>query len=123
MGISIINHYEYELDPKIDVKTKASESGSSGGLMTSLAIYNSLVSEDITKGRKIVGTGTIDMEGNVGEIGGVKYKLLGAEKNKADIFLCPKENYDEAIKVKQDNNLKLEVIAVGTLNEAIMALK
>lgn len=122
MGVSIVNHYEYELDPKIDIKTKASESGSSGGLMTALAIYNSLIPEDITKGRKIVGTGTIDSEGNVGEIGGVKYKLLGAEKNKADIFLCPKENYEEAMQVKKDNDLSLEIICVGSLTEAIQAL-
>ena len=123
MGVSIINHDEYELNPKIEIKTKASESGSSGGLMTALAIYNILVPEDITKGRKIVGTGTIDSNGNVGEIGGVKYKLLGAEKNKADIFLCPKENYEEAIQVKKDNNLNLDIIGVGTLNEALQSLK
>lgn len=54
--------------------------------MTTLEIYNSLTDDDLTKGYKIVGTGTIDMEGNVGMIGGVKYKLKGAIKKKADIF-------------------------------------
>ncbi len=119
VGISILNHYEYEVNPKVEIATKASESGSSGGLMTALAIYNALVEEDITKGRKIVGTGTISVDGEVGEIGGIKYKLLGAEKKKADLFLCPKENYEEALKVKEENHLQLELIAVGTLKEAI----
>lgn len=123
IGISIIDKYEYTTNPEVNIKFKDSESGSSGGLMTSLQIYNELVEEDITKGRKIVGTGTIDMEGNVGEIGGIKYKLLGAEKNKADIFLCPIENYEEANEVKEKNNLKLKLIPVATLNEAINELK
>ena len=48
-----------------------------------LAIYKELIEEDITHGLKIVGTGTIDELGNVGEIDGVKYKILGAVKNKA----------------------------------------
>ena len=123
VGISIINKFVYEENPEVTIETKASESGSSGGLMTALSIYNALVSEDITKGRNIVGTGTIDSLGNVGEIGGVKYKLLGAEKAHADIFLCPVENYEEALQVKEDNHLDLELISVGTLKEAIAALE
>ncbi len=123
VGISIINKYEYEENPKINIKTKASESGSSGGLMTSLSIYNALVSEDITKGRNIVGTGTIDIYGNVGEIGGVKYKLLGAEKAGADIFLCPVLNYEEALQVLEENHLKLKLISVDTLENAVKELQ
>ncbi len=119
VGIAIIDRYEYKTDPKIEIKTESSESGSSGGLMTALSIYNALTVEDITKGRNIVGTGTIDSQGNVGEIGGVKYKLLGAEKEGADIFLCPKENYQEALEIKQENDLKLDIISVSTLSEAI----
>ena len=55
----------------------------------------------------------------VEEIDGVKYKVLGAERNHADIFLCPEENYDEAIKIKKKRNLKIEIVKVKTLKEAI----
>lgn len=123
IGVAFLNTYEFDEEPKITVKTKSSESGSSGGLMLSLAIYNSITKEDITKGKKIVGTGTIDINGNVGEIDGVKYKMLGAKKNKADIFLCPKENYEEAIKVKEKYNLKMEVVSINTFNDALNYLK
>ena len=119
LGIATISLYELETDPKIEIKTKSSESGSSGGLMMALAIYNSLVEEDITKGDIIVGTGTIDISGNVGEIDGVKYKLIGASKKNADVFLCPTENYEEAMKVKKEHNLDIEIVKVETLNEAI----
>lgn len=119
VGIVFLTTYDYTTNPKLEIKTKYNESGSSGGLMLSLAIYNELVEEDITHGLKIVGTGTIDINGLVGEIDGVKYKILGAEKNKADIFLCPKENYEEALKVKKERNLKLEIKSVETFTEAL----
>ena len=102
---------------------KTTESGPSGGLMMSLALYNSLVSEDITKGRTIIGTGTIDIDGNVGAIGGVRYKLIGAVKKKAEIFLVPEENYEEALEVKTEKNYDIRLISVKTLQEAIDALK
>ena len=123
IGLYLVNIYDYELDPPINLKFKWNESGSSGGFMLSLAIYDRLVDDDLTKGRKIVGTGTIDANGNVGEIGGVKYKVLGASKEKADIFFCPKENYEEAINTKNKYNLKLKIVKVETLEEAINYLK
>lgn len=123
VGISMINKYVYEETPEVTIESKRSESGSSGGLMTSLAVYNAVTNQDITKGRNIVGTGTIDVLGNVGEIGGVKYKLLGAVKNHADIFLCPMENYKEAMDVKKKNKLDIEIVKVATLEEAIRYLE
>ena len=124
IGIMISNISELETDPKIELKFNSSESGSSGGLMMTLAIYNYLIDDDITKGRKIVGTGTIDELGNVGSIGGVKYKLAGAVKEKADLFLVPfGENYEEAKKEKEEKNYDIKIVAVKTLDEAISYLE
>lgn len=122
IGISIATTYEYETDPHVEILSKSSESGPSGGLMMALSIYNSLIPEDITKGKKIIGTGTINQDGTVGAIGGVKYKLLGAVKKKADIFLVPEENYDEVVKVKKEKDLEIRVISVKTLEQAIREL-
>ena len=119
VGISFLTTYEYETDPKISVETKASESGSSGGLMLTLAIYNALTPDDITKGRTIVGTGTISLDGTVGAIDGVKYKILGAVKNDAEIFLCPMENYEEALRVKEEFDLDIKIHGVATFQEAL----
>jgi len=121
VGSAIIN--EYTSDVNIDVKSKKSESGASGGLMTTLAIYNALTKYDITKGKTIAGTGTIDSEGNVGIIGGVKYKLSGAVKNNADIMLVPKENYEEALNYKKEQKFDIELISISTFKEAIDFLK
>ena len=123
IGVSLLTTYEYTTTPEVSITSKASEAGSSGGLMMSLTIYNSLVPEDITGGKKIVGTGTIDIDGNVGEIGGVKYKLIGAVKNDADVFICPEENYEEALKVVLDKDYDIPIISVSTFLEAIEALE
>lgn len=123
VGLAFKTTYEYETEIPVTVKMKDNESGSSGGLMMSLAIYNALTEEDITKGLNIVGTGSILSDGTVEEIGGVKYKVLAAEKKDADIFLCPEANYDEARKVKEKRNLNVEIVKVKNLKEAINYLE
>lgn len=123
VGVSFLTTYEYETNPEISVATKASESGSSGGLMLTLAIYNAITDEDITKGRTIVGTGTISLDGTVGAIDGVKYKILGAVKSDAEIFLCPMENYEEALSVKEEFDLDIEIHGVATFDEALEYLE
>lgn len=123
MGLAFKTTYDYETEIPVTVKMKDNESGSSGGLMMSLAIYNALTEVDITNGLNIVGTGSINSDGTVEEIGGVKYKALGAAKNKADIFLVPKENYEEAIKIKEKRNLDIEIVSVSTLKDAINYLE
>lgn len=124
IGITLGQTFEIESTHKIDINYNARESGPSGGMMMALTTYSYLTGEDLTKGKKIVGTGTIDIDGNVGEIGGVKYKLIGAVKNKADIFLVPSgENYEEAIKVKKEKNYKIKIVGISNIKEAINELK
>ena len=123
IGVSLTTTYNYTTDPEVKIKSKSSEMGSSGGLMMSLTIYNKLVKEDITKGKTIVGTGTIDIDGNIGEIGGVKYKLIGAVKNKADIFICPVEIYEEALNVAKEKDYKIKIISAKTFPEILTKLK
>ena len=124
MGVYLIKTYDYDYEREIELGFSSREGGSSGGFMLSLAIYNRLIPKDLTNGLKIVGTGTIDGDGNVGSIGGVKYKLKGAEKDGAAIFFVPSgENYEEALKEKEEHNYKIEVVAVKTLKDAILYLE
>lgn len=119
-GIYISEVHKYKTDPKVEIKFKKSESGPSGGLIETLDIYNKITKKDITGGLKIAGTGEIDQNGNIGTIGGVKYKLLGAEKKHADIFMVPNgENYEECMKLKKSKKLKIKVIGVSTFFEAV----
>lgn len=123
IGITIINIPDIDVKQKITYKGEDNENGPSGGLMFTLAIYNAITEVDITKGYKISGTGTIDLDGKVGKISGVKYKLAGAVNKHADIFIAPSENYEEALKIKKENNYDIKIIKADTFNEALEELK
>lgn len=124
LGILVVDINQYKTNPKVNVNIDENESGSSGGLITALSIYNSLVPDDITQGLTIVGTGTIDLDGNIGSIGGVEYKLKSAVKNDTDLFIVPNgENYKEAIKLKKEYNYDIEILGVSTFDEVIKYLE
>jgi len=124
LGVVLQYVKEYETDPKVDIKFKRNESGPSGGLITTLEIYNQLTEKDLTKGFKIAGTGTIEADGKIGQIGGVEHKVLGAESDKADIFLVPAgENYEQAKKYIKDKKLKIKLIAVNDIQDALEKLE
>lgn len=119
IGVSIITNYEYELEDELNINFKSSEGGSSGGLVLALGIYSQIGDVDILKGRNIAGTGTIDADGNVGMIDGIKYKIAGAVKDKMDVILVASANYEEALQVVKDNNYDIELVEINTFKEAI----
>jgi Lon-like protease len=94
--------------------------GPSGGLMLALTVFD-LVSEDVdlTAGRFIAGTGTVDARGAVGSVGGVRHKVRAAVDAGADLFLVGESDADEAREVADG---ELEVVGVSTLDEAIETL-
>ncbi len=124
IGVQIGVEYELETDPEYDFTFNDLEYGPSGGLMISLAVYNSLVKDDITGGKTIAGTGTLDTDGNVGAVGGIEYKLKGAVKDKADVFFAPAfENYDEAMKLKKEKGYGIDIVKVETFEDALKYLE
>ena len=123
LGIVVSNEISYKSNPEVDFDFNGKQAGPSGGLMIALTIYNKLVSYDITGGKRVVGTGTIDLKGNVGEIGGVKHKLMAASNRKADIVFVPKDNYKEAKKIKDDKGYNFELVGVSTFDEAVEYLE
>ena len=124
IGAVITETFDIKSNKKVTFNFKESESGSSGGLMLTLTIYSHLNKIDLTNGKTIVGTGTIDINGNVGEISGVKYKLIGAVNKGADVFIVPEgENYKEAKKVKKQKGYDIDLVPVETFEEALKYLE
>lgn len=124
IGLGCYQVLDYEVKPEIKFTFDYNESGGSAGLMTTLAIYNALVEEDITHGLKIAGTGTINFDGSVGEIAGVNHKLDGAVYGNADLFFVPKgDNYEEALKVKKQKNYNIKIIPIESFEEALNYLE
>lgn len=92
--------------------------GPSAGMMFSIAIVDLLTPGALTQGESIAGTGTVDGNGNVGPIGGISRKLIGARDAGATLFIAPKSNCSEIINIPEG----LTVVAVETLDQAIKAI-
>lgn len=94
--------------------------GPSAGLMFATGIVDKLTPEDLTAGGYVAGTGTIDPEGNVGPVGGIRQKLAGARDAGAELFLLPERHCAEAEGHVPEG---LTVVPVTTLTEAIEAVR
>jgi PDZ domain-containing protein len=119
IGVEVEPDYLLPVGMKIDA---TGIGGPSAGLSWALAIVNLLGPNDLTRGRTIADTGTIDYEGNVGDIGGIQQKVYGAENVGATIFVCPKDQAADARAAAKKVGYHLRVIGVSTLHEAVQDL-
>ncbi len=103
----------------IDIKL-ADVGGPSAGLMFALGIVDKLTPEDLTGGKFVAGTGTIDDKGKVGPIGGIQMKTIGARQAGAEFFLTPAENCAAAA---ADVPGGLTLVKVSTIDDATKALE
>jgi len=108
--------YEFPFD--IDIKT-GSVGGPSAGLLMALNVYNLLTLEDITKGKVIAGTGTIEIDGSVGPVGGIKQKVIAAKRIGAELILVPTSNFNEAMDLSDTNT---SIIAVDSFQESLQVI-
>ena len=128
----LIEHVEYENEPmvgflastpnqqfifpfEVDIKT-GNVGGPSAGMMMALNVYNLLTEDDITNGKKIAGTGTIEIDGSIGPVGGVKQKVIAAKRANAGLILVPIANYEEASVFADDNT---QIVAVNSFDNAL----
>lgn len=130
-GIGIANPVtdrQLIFNPDVEINTEQI-GGPSAGLMFSLEIYNQLTEEDMTRGYDIAGTGTIDEDGNVGRIGGVKQKVYAADEVGADIFFAPNEegaegsNYQDALTTAESIGTDMKIVPVNTFSDALAYLE
>lgn len=136
IGITLTDHTEVNSADKVKFSTQG-VGGPSAGLMFTLSIYDQLNNEDLLKGRMIAGTGTIEPDGSVGDIGGVSQKVVSADKSGAQIFFVPDNpvskankkyypkgnNYQEAKKMAKKLDSKMKIVPVKTAQDAIDYLK
>jgi Lon-like protease len=131
VGIGItspVTKRELSVKPNIFIDTNKI-GGPSAGLMFSLEIYNQLIENDITKGYHIAGTGSINEDGEVGRIGGVKQKVIAAERAGADFFFAPNEfdsptsNYVDAVAAAKLINAKMKIVPIDTFEQALEFLE
>ena len=109
-------------DVKVTLKL-ADVGGPSAGLLFTLGIIDKLDGDgrggDLTGGRTVAGTGTIDADGKVGAVGGVGLKTQAARRDGATVFLVPKAECSDA---KSELPKGLRLVPVTTLKGAVDAL-
>jgi len=132
---TLIEHVEYKGEPmvgflattvnerfdfpfEIDIKT-GNVGGPSAGLMMALNVYNNLIPEDITNSMIVAGTGTIEIDGSVGPVGGIKQKIIAAKRAGAELILVPVANLEEAQPFETD---KTAIVAVDSFDEALAVI-
>ena len=94
--------------------------GPSAGMMHTLAIIDILTADELTKGHIVAGTGTVRPDGTVGNIGGIRQKIVGAEAAGADYVLVPIGNYEAALTAERDS---IEIVPVANITEALAFLE
>ncbi|PEG33303.1 PDZ domain-containing protein [Mycolicibacterium agri] len=94
--------------------------GPSAGLVFSLAVIDKLTTGDLSGDKFVAGTGTINVDGKVGSIGGITHKILAAREAGATVFLVPAENCEEAKSAHEDG---MDLVKVDNLGQAVDALK
>ncbi|PEL10649.1 SepM family pheromone-processing serine protease [Bacillus sp. AFS017336] len=128
IGVSIAENLELTTNPKVKINSEEI-GGPSAGLMFALEIYDQLKDEHLAKGHEIAGTGTLDIDGVVGPIGGISQKIIAASNAGAEIFFAPNENgkknsnYNEAVKSAKKHKLKMKIVPVNTYSDAITYLE
>ena len=132
---TLIEHIEYEGEPmvgflattvnerfdfpfEIDIKT-GNVGGPSAGLMMALNVYNNLIPEDLTNSMIVAGTGTIEIDGSVGPVGGIKQKVIAAKRAGAELILVPVANFEEA---KIFETEETAIVAVDSFSEALSVI-
>lgn len=116
LGIALQNKFTFPF--KVDI-TLSNIGGPSAGMMFALGIMDTLTRGELTGGKHFAGTGTIDPGGDVGAIGGIAQKMVGARNNGADYFLAPAANCGDVVGHVPNG---LHVVKVATLKEAYAAV-
>ena len=121
-GVAMIGVILGELsEPPFPLKIQAGDvGGPSAGMMHTLAIIDTLTEGELTKGRVIAGTGTIQMDGTVGNIGGIRQKVPAAEAAGATHILVPAGNYESALTADFDH---IKIIPIDTISDAVSFLE
>jgi Lon-like protease len=108
-----------KLDFPVDVKIDTGKiSGPSAGLAFTLTIIDDLTPGDLTAGKKVAVTGTIEPGGAVGPIGGVEQKAVAADRAGAKLFIVPMAELKDARARAGD----MKVVGIRTLDDALTEL-
>lgn len=95
--------------------------GPSAGITITTALASLLTNKKVSG--NIAMTGEVSLRGNVMPIGGLKEKLMAAERAGVKKAFIPKDNIDDLKDIPEEIKEKIEVIPVTTVKEVLKELK
>lgn len=120
LGVSIVTDWEQIADPPVDVEIDAgSVGGPSAGLAWTLTILDLLTPGELTGANRVAVTGTMELDGTVGPIGGVVQKTYAVREQGIDVFIVPEADAEAARSAAGD---EVQIFGVENLDEALEAL-
>lgn len=119
LGVSLMTRPSFSFPFEVTIDS-GEVGGPSAGLAFTLALIDLLSPGDLTGGQTVAVTGTIELDGGVGPVGGVRQKTEAAIRNGAEIFLVPSHEFDDAVDAAGG---RLEVIEVTVIDDALAALR
>lgn len=119
IGVALqTKNLQYDFPVQVTIDT-GKVSGPSAGLAFTLAILDDLSAGNLTGGKKVAVTGTIDVNGNVGPVGGVVQKTAAARQAGAVAFLVPPDEEKDA----KAHAGPMKIMVVKTVDDALSALQ
>jgi len=118
VGVTISTYlFDVRLPFPVDIESD-NVGGPSAGFMFALGILDAVTDGDLTRGYFVAGTGTIGADGTVGPVGGAAEKAIAAEHDGAQVFLVPRDNFDEARRWVKG----LQIVPVDRMDDAVRFL-
>ena len=117
IGVQVEEQYKFPVNVQISV---GAIGGPSAGMMFALGMIDKLTRDNLAGGKFIAGTGEITATGQVGPIGGIQQKMVGARSAGATIFLTPAGNCSATAGAVPAG---LRVVKVSTLAQAVSDLE
>jgi PDZ domain-containing protein len=119
LGVSIEDGLSYRLPATVTINT-SNIGGPSAGLAMTLSLIDKLSRTSISGNQPIAATGTIDVFGNVGDVGGVAEKTVAVQRAGAKYFFVPQVEVKTA---KANAKPGLTIVGVTTLAQTLRDLR
>jgi PDZ domain-containing protein len=110
------NTFLYPFDVNVQV---GQIGGPSAGLALTLGLIDSLTAGQLTGGHRVAATGTMDLQGDVGDVGGVAQKAVSVRRAGAEMFFVPVQ---EAAAARSEAG-SMRVYPVSSLNQVLRILQ
>src|SRR5690606_27520587 len=89
--------------------------GPSHGAMLTIALLDQLQHGQLVGSKHIAGTGTIEIDGSIGMVGGIKQKAYAVSRSDADVFFVP----EQAVELAKQGAPGLQVVGVSHIIDII----